>query len=706
MGVNAKKLPESQMEREPCCSKLKMFLVSLSFVYFAKAFQGSYMKSSITQIERRFDIPSSLIGVIDGSFEMGNLLVIAFVSYFGAKLHRPRLIGAGCLLMALGSFCTALPHFFMGHYQYETSIEHSSNLTVNTSPCLANQSNTIKDTSSPDGPKAECEQEVGSSMWIYVFLGNMLRGIGETPIMPLGLSYLDDFSQEENTAFYIACLQTIFLLGPVFGFLLGSLCAKLYVDIGFVNLDSVTISPRDARWVGAWWLGFFVSSAIMLFAGIPFWFLPKSLPNPEEEKENAGKQEQAESESLQPQDVSGGNTSVKLVDIARGFLPSLKKLLGTPVYFVLVCGSILKFNSFIGLITFKPKYMEQQFGQSASGANFFIGLLNLPAVATGIFVGGLIMKKFKMSVVAGAQLSFATSFTAYLLSVTQFGIKCENIQVAGLTVSYNGTSQVSNEDRMLLSDCNRGCSCSLRGWDPVCSENEVTYMSPCLAGCKSSSGFGRNMVFHNCTCVASFPPPSGNLSVVVGQCPRKDECKRSFIVYMAVSVLSSFINALGITPGYMVIIRCIMPELKSLALGIQTLMIRTLGGIPAPVYFGALIDSTCLKWGIKKCGGRGACRMYNSNMYRHVFLGLIVSLSGLSYFFTIAEIVLLRKQFGKKRLKIRDTDNIRRAEMEFVNMDNKILSYENKLSDCQHKDTKAKDGVQGQSTDTENNTAP
>ncbi len=29
------------------------------------------MKSSITQIERRFDIPSSLIGLIDGSFEIG-----------------------------------------------------------------------------------------------------------------------------------------------------------------------------------------------------------------------------------------------------------------------------------------------------------------------------------------------------------------------------------------------------------------------------------------------------------------------------------------------------------------------------------------------------------------------------------------------------------------------------------------------------------
>ena len=40
-------------------------------------------------------------------------------------------------------------------------------------------------------------------MWVYVFLGNMLRGIGETPITPLGVSYLDDFSREENTAFYI-----------------------------------------------------------------------------------------------------------------------------------------------------------------------------------------------------------------------------------------------------------------------------------------------------------------------------------------------------------------------------------------------------------------------------------------------------------------------------------------------------------------------
>ncbi len=53
----------------------------------------------------------------------------------------------------------------------------------------------------------ECEKAASSSLWLYVFLGNMLRGVGETPVMPLGLSYLDDFSREENTALYMGMVE-------------------------------------------------------------------------------------------------------------------------------------------------------------------------------------------------------------------------------------------------------------------------------------------------------------------------------------------------------------------------------------------------------------------------------------------------------------------------------------------------------------------
>lgn len=114
-----------------------------------------------------------------------------------------------------------------------------------------------------------CERGSSVSMWIYVFLGNVLRGIGETPVQPLGISYIDDYAQSENAAFYIGkvfslvwqnrfhrynrycrlrqdsaslfycstpgCVQTISVIGPVFGYLLGSICAKIYVDFEHVE---------------------------------------------------------------------------------------------------------------------------------------------------------------------------------------------------------------------------------------------------------------------------------------------------------------------------------------------------------------------------------------------------------------------------------------------------------------------------------------
>lgn len=54
--------------------------------------------------------------------------------------------------------------------------------------------------------------------------------------------------------------------------------------------------------------------------------------------------------------------------------------------------------------------------------------------------------------------------------------------------------QVSYNQQTLLSQCNMGCSCSTKHWDPVCSYNGLTYTSPCLAGCQTSTGTGKEMV--------------------------------------------------------------------------------------------------------------------------------------------------------------------------------------------------------------------
>uniref|UniRef100_A0A3B5M993 Solute carrier organic anion transporter family member n=1 Tax=Xiphophorus couchianus TaxID=32473 RepID=A0A3B5M993_9TELE len=617
---------ESKKTRQACCSKLKLFLVSLAFVYFAKAFGGSYMKSSITQIERRFDIPSSLIGVIDGSFEMGNLLVIAFVSYFGAKLHRPRLIGIGCLVMAAGSFIVALPHFLQGPYKYETSMSHNTqvNSTENILPCLSNHSLSEKDEVPDVEAMKACEKAVGSSMWIYVFLGNVLRGIGETPIMPLGISYLDDFSKHENTPFYLACIHTTGILGPMFGFMLGSFLAKTYVDIGFVDLDSITINYKDSRWVGAWWLGFILTGVVILLSSIPFFFLPKSLPKQGEEEDGGNKSTELasgpEQESFLPDENEDGEDKEKAVtfkEMAKDFVPSLKRLFRNSIYSMMILTHLVAVNGFIGLITFKPKFMEQIYGQAASKAIFLIGIMNLPAVALGIITGGFVLKRFNLGVIGAARVSITASLGAFSLLTLQGFFHCDNAEVAGLTVAYQGYQQVSYNYSTLLSPCNMGCSCSMKHWDPVCAYNGMTYASPCLAGCQTATGTGKAML---------YSAEGTSCSTLDPGCSRKSDCDYKFKIYMALTVAGAFISACGATPGYIVLLRSIQPDLKSLALGMQTLIVRTLGGIPPPIYFGALIDRTCLKWGTKQCGGRGACRLYDSNAFRMTFVGLVTGL--------------------------------------------------------------------------------
>ena len=52
---------------------------------------------------------------------MGNTALIVFVSYFGSRVHRPRLIGYGAILVALAGLLMALPHFISEPYRYDSA---------------------------------------------------------------------------------------------------------------------------------------------------------------------------------------------------------------------------------------------------------------------------------------------------------------------------------------------------------------------------------------------------------------------------------------------------------------------------------------------------------------------------------------------------------------------------------------------------------
>ncbi|XP_056311223.1 solute carrier organic anion transporter family member 1C1-like isoform X1 [Danio aesculapii] len=567
---------------------------------------------------------------------MGNMLVITLVSYVGAKFHRPKIIGAGVLLMGIGTLLMASPHFIMDRYKYDTAATHTNdagNFTV-ISTCSSDSQETLQQ------PFSGCQTEEAESspLWVIVLLGNTLRGIGEASIVPLGMSFIDDYARPENSAFYIGCLNTIGVIGPIFGFSLGSLCANLYVDIGIVNQGSVTITPHDSRWVGAWWLGYVVSGLLTLLAAFPFGFLPRALP------ENS-----QISELGHPSKQHKNRPSLRA--IANDFAPSFKRLLANKIYILYLAYSIVAFNDFAIGITYTPKYLEQQFGQSASKTNFLIGVTSIPTFALGIFLSGLMMKRFKWDLLASARVNLYTGVITLFLTIIFLALTCKNLDVAGVTLPYQRSTEVQDIISDLLPSCNADCGCPDLQWDPVCGENGVTYISPCHAGCNSTQGAGRNMTFHDCGCIQSWGLSIGNSSAVLGQCSRDPNCNRMFYIYLGLQSLAFFVYSLGTVPFLTMSMRIVDPELKSLSVGMLLLAVKVLGGIPAPIYFGGLIDSTCLKWALKKSCGRGACRIYDIETFRFLFQGLTMCLRVLACsLLWIATIEIKRKIQNSKQM--------------------------------------------------------
>ena len=67
----------------------------------------------VSTIERRFGLDSTQSGLVAGSYDLGSLIAIVPITYFGGRptASKPRYISAGMLMIALGSLTFMLPHF-------------------------------------------------------------------------------------------------------------------------------------------------------------------------------------------------------------------------------------------------------------------------------------------------------------------------------------------------------------------------------------------------------------------------------------------------------------------------------------------------------------------------------------------------------------------------------------------------------------------
>lgn len=168
------------------------------------------------------------------------------------------------------------------------------------------------------------------------------------------------------------------------------------------------------------------------------------------------------------------------------------------------------------------------------------------------------------------------------------------------------------------------CNCNSDKFSPICGQDGKTYLSACHAGCRNyTEKDGKIVEFSNCLCLTNSTfemDESFYGNATIGYC---DVQCSNFIWYIILFSIFVFIHSTSEVGSMLLILRCVDPSDKAMALGLIQFAIGLFGNVPCPIVYGAVVDSACLVWKMT-CGEKGACGLYDSNVFRMFFHGRLL----------------------------------------------------------------------------------
>ncbi|KAM6229885.1 solute carrier organic anion transporter family member 4C1 [Porphyrio hochstetteri] len=643
-GASVPASSSSEIEEGPCgwgrcapkvlqvCNNPEGYLAAYSLLAI---FQGMVVNGliniSISTIEKRYELNSSLAGLISASYDIAFCILSLFVSFFGERGHKPRWLAFSAFMLGLGSLVFSLPHFSSGKYQYGAKLEDTCQISGTSSANFT------------------CSASTKSSLsnYLYVFiLGQLLLGIGGTPLYTLGTAFIDDSVPRHKSSLYIGIGYAMSLLGPAIGYVLGGQLLNIYIDIQIP--ESSKIDQDDPRWLGAWWIAFLACFFAVWLLIIPLSCFPKHLPGTAKiQAEKISETHNDGSEGL----VETGNIGESFKD----FPVALLILLKNPVLMSLIIASSSEALVATGFATFLPKFIENQFGKTSSFSATLGGLVLIPAAALGQIISGILVSKCKMDCKSIIKFMIGTCSVALLLNTVFLFAKCGNEPFAGVSETYNGTGTLYN----LTAPCNANCRCLNSMYYPVCGRDQVQYFSPCFAGCALQHFNNMEKMYHNCSCVGKPKRENGSedfiYEAIPGKCPTQCKLLPLFLTFFFFTIVFTF---MAVTPTTVAILRCVPDKQRSFALGVQSVFLRLLGTIPGPILFGVAIDNSCTLWDINECKTKGACWLYDNERMAYLLVGISAACKIITIIFVVMAICLYKPPPASATLSQKDSEMV------------------------------------------------